>query len=295
MNSIIEEYLKFIQLEKGLSTNTIGAYRRDLAKYVELLETQHVTHIDFIDRNIVQLCLGLLHDQNKSAKSIARFISTIRSFHQFALREKYAAKDPTVLVETPKYARKLPDVLSVADVTNLLETPDLNKKNGYRDRTMLELLYATGMRVSELIHLSIDDVNTVMGFVRVFGKGDKERIVPLGEMVISYLNTYIHDVRPHILKQTVTKTLFLNMHGKPLSRQGVWKIIKQTGVKANITKHLTPHTLRHSFATHLLENGADLRAVQEMLGHSDISTTQLYTHVSKAQIRKMYQAYHPRA
>ncbi|WP_251520765.1 MULTISPECIES: site-specific tyrosine recombinase XerD [unclassified Staphylococcus] len=295
MNVIIEEYLKFIQLEKGLSANTIGAYKRDLKKYQSFLEEQNISHIDFVDRQTIQQSLGYLQDQGISAKSLARFISTIRSFHQFALREKYAAKDPTVLIETPKYDKKLPDVLEVDEVLALLEAPDLSKNNGYRDRTMLELLYATGMRVSELIQIKVEDVNIIMGFVKVFGKGNKERIVPLGETVIDYLETYMETVRPQLLKKTVTDTLFLNMHGKPLSRQALWKMIKQNGIKAQIYKTLTPHTLRHSFATHLLENGADLRAVQEMLGHSDISTTQLYTHVSKSQIRKMYNAYHPRA
>ncbi|MCG7339689.1 site-specific tyrosine recombinase XerD [Staphylococcus sp. ACRSN] len=295
MQTIIEEFLRFIQLEKGLSTNTIGAYKRDLTKYATFLEENKVSHIDFVDRQTIQQCLGTLQDEGASSKSLARFVSTVRSFHQFALREKYAAKDPTVLIETPKYDKKLPDVLEVNEVLALLETPDLSKNNGYRDRTMLELLYATGMRVSELIHIEIDDVNLIMGFVKVFGKGNKERIVPLGEAVIDYLSTYIETVRPQLLKKTVTSVLFLNMHGKPLSRQAIWKMIKQNGIKANINKTLTPHTLRHSFATHLLENGADLRAVQEMLGHSDISTTQLYTHVSKSQIRKMYNEFHPRA
>lgn len=295
MNTIIEEYLNFIQIEKGLSNNTIGAYRRDLKKYKDYLEDNKISHIDFIDRQIIQECLGHLIDMGHSSKSLARFISTIRSFHQFALREKYAAKDPTVLIETPKYEKKLPDVLEIDEVIALLETPDLTKNNGYRDRTMLELLYATGMRVTEIIQLDVEDVNLMMGFVRVFGKGNKERIVPLGDTVIEYLTTYIETVRPQLLKQTTTQALFLNMHGKSLSRQGIWKIIKQYGLKANINKTLTPHTLRHSFATHLLENGADLRAVQEMLGHSDISTTQLYTHVSKSQIRKMYTQFHPRA
>ena len=295
MNNIIDEYLNFIQIEKGLSNNTIGAYRRDLKKYKDYLEDNKISHIDFIDRQIIQECLGHLIDMGQSSKSHARFISTIRSFHQFALREKYAAKDPTVLIETPKYEKKLPDVLEIDEVIALLETPDLAKNNGYRDRTMLELLYATGMRVTEIIQLDVEDVNLMMGFVRVFGKGNKERIVPLGDTVIEYLTTYIETVRPQLLKQTTTQALFLNMHGKSLSRQGIWKIIKQYGLKANINKTLTPHTLRHSFATHLLENGADLRAVQEMLGHSDISTTQLYTHVSKSQIRKMYTQFHPRA
>lgn len=295
METIIEEYLKFIQIEKGLSENTIGAYRRDLKKYQIYMQENKIAHIDFIDRQTIQECLGHLIDQGASAKSIARFISTIRSFHQFALREKYAAKDPTVLIETPKYEKKLPDVLDVEEVIQLLETPDLNKNNGYRDRTILELLYATGMRVTELIQIEIDDVNLIMGFVKVFGKGNKERIIPLGDTVIEYLDTYINSVRPQLLKKKVTNVLFLNMHGRPLTRQGIWKLIKQYGLKANINKTLTPHTLRHSFATHLLENGADLRAVQEMLGHSDISTTQLYTHVSKTQIRQMYNQFHPRA
>ncbi|KDP13447.1 site-specific tyrosine recombinase XerD [Staphylococcus chromogenes] len=295
MQDVVDEYLRFIQIEKGLSENTIAAYRRDLNHYLNYLAAQKISNLDFIDRQIVQQWFGVLHDEGRSTKSIARFTSTIRSFHQFALREKYAAKDPTVLIETPKYERKLPDVLSIDEIDLLLTTPEISKNNGYRDRTMLELLYATGIRVSELINIEVEDVNLLMGFVKVFGKGNKERIIPLGETVIELLKTYIENVRPQLLKKQVTHTLFLNMQGKPLTRQGIWKIIKQTGAKAGIQKRLTPHTLRHSFATHLLENGADLRAVQEMLGHSDISTTQLYTHVSKTQIRKMYQQYHPRA
>ncbi|AVP37099.1 site-specific tyrosine recombinase XerD [Staphylococcus felis] len=295
MKETLEEYLRFIQIEKRLSQNTIAAYRRDLNHYFNYLESQKITHLDFVDRDTIQLWFGVLHDEGRSSKSIARFTSTVRSFHQFALREKYSKHDPTVLIETPKYERKLPDILTVDEVTRLLETPQLDKLNGYRDRTMLELLYATGMRVSELIHIEVEDINLMMGFVKVFGKGKKERIVPLGETVIEYLEYYMQNIRPKLLKKNVTHTLLLNVHGNPLSRQGVWKIIKQTGLKAGIYKSLTPHTLRHSFATHLLENGADLRAVQEMLGHSDISTTQLYTHVSSAQIRKIYQQFHPRA
>ncbi|UXR79275.1 MULTISPECIES: site-specific tyrosine recombinase XerD [unclassified Staphylococcus] len=295
MEEVRDEYLRFIQLEKGLSANTIAAYRRDLNQYIEFLKSQKVGQLDFVTRDIIQQCFAERHDEGHSAKSIARFTSTIRSFHQFALRERYTSQDPTVLITTPKYERKLPDVLSIDEVDKLLSSFDLSKTNDYRNRTMLELLYATGMRVSELIFVEIQDINLVMGFVKVFGKGNKERIIPLGETVIQYLTHYLEEVRPQLLKKTVTDVLFLNLHGKPLSRQGVWKMIKQVGVKAGLTKRLTPHTLRHSFATHLLENGADLRAVQEMLGHSDISTTQLYTHVSSTQIRKIYQSYHPRA
>ncbi|PWZ79940.1 site-specific tyrosine recombinase XerD [Staphylococcus pseudintermedius] len=295
MEEIRDEYLRFIQIEKGLSNNTIAAYRRDLNHYLNYLAEHKVANLNFVDRQMIQEWFGFLHDEGRSAKTIARFTSTIRSFHQFALRENYTSHDPTVLIETPKYDRKLPDVLSIAEVEQLLMAPDESKVNGYRDKTMLELLYATGIRVSELINIEVEDINLMMGFVKVFGKGSKERIVPLGETVIDCLTHYIQNIRPQLLKHTVTHVLFLNLHGKPLSRQGVWKMIKQTGVKAGIMKRITPHTLRHSFATHLLENGADLRAVQDMLGHSDISTTQLYTHITKNQIRKIYQDYHPRA
>src|SRR5699024_5689943 len=203
VNNMIDEYLKFIQLEKGLSVNTIGAYRRDLKKYAEFIESRKISHIDFVDRQLIQECLGHLHDEGASSKSLARFISTIRSFHQFALREKYAAKDPTVLIETPKYDRKLPDVLEIDEVLRLLKTTRLSKIKVYIDCTMLELLYAIGMRLSELIQIELEDVNLIMGFIRVFGKGNKERIVPLGDTVIEYLNTYLETVRPQLLKNTV--------------------------------------------------------------------------------------------
>ena len=244
---------------------------------------------------MIQKYFAHLKQEGKSAKTIARLAATIRSFHQFAIREKYAVKDPTILIETPKYEQKLPDVLSEDEVNRLLTFTHITNPRDERDRTMLELLYGTGVRVSELIQLNVEDVNLTMGFIRVFGKGNKERIVPLGEHLMGILRNYIQEVRPNLLKKHVTDILFLNARGTALTRQGFWKILKKIGLEKGITKTLTPHTLRHSFATHLLENGADLRAVQEMLGHSDISTTQLYTHISKKQIREMYLMYHPRA
>lgn len=295
MNNIIEEFLHFIMIEKGLSENTIAAYRRDLKQYNEYMILQKVGSIDNIDRLLIGNYLATLKDDNKSQKTIARQVASIRGFHQFALREKYAVKDPTVMIEPPKVAVHLPDVLSVEEVDHLLTSPDTSKLHGKRDVAMLELLYATGMRVSELINLDVSQVNLMMGFVSVIGKGDKERIVPLGSTSIRVLEDYLKTTRPKMIKKERTDSLFLNFHGRRLTRQGFWKILKQLKIDAGITKHLTPHTLRHSFATHLLENGADLRAVQEMLGHADISTTQLYTHISKKQIRDVYKNTHPRA
>lgn len=295
MEQIINEFIDFIRLEKGLSQNTIQSYKRDLTQYHDYLSEQKLKHIDNVDRMVIQKYFATLKDEGKSSKTIARLAATIRSFHQFAIREKYAVKDPTILIETPKYEQKLPDVLSEQEVNQLLTFPHMTNARDERDRAMLELLYGTGVRVSELIQLKVEDVNLTMGFVRVFGKGNKERIVPLGDQLMKLLKHYIQEVRPNLLKKQITDVLFLNARGGALTRQGFWKILKKIGLEKGITKTLTPHTLRHSFATHLLENGADLRAVQEMLGHSDISTTQLYTHISKKQIRDMYLTYHPRA
>ncbi|KAA1040383.1 site-specific tyrosine recombinase XerD [Macrococcus equipercicus] len=295
MRDIVEEFLHFIMIEKGLSENTIAAYRRDLTGYINFLEREKIGHLDNVDRFTITLYLGQLKEENKSQKTIARNTASIRGFHQFALREKYAVKDPSVMLEPPKVAKHLPDVLSIAEVDVFLEAPDTSKLFGRRDQAMLELLYATGMRVSELINLDLEDINLIMGYVRVFGKGNKERIIPLGSKSMTVLADYIKHTRPKMLKKEVTDSLFLNFHGRRMTRQGFWKIIKQLKEEVGIKKKLTPHTLRHSFATHLLENGADLRAVQEMLGHADISTTQLYTHISKKQIRDVYKKTHPRA
>lgn len=231
-----------------------------------------------------------------SSRTVARHISSIRSFHQFLIRERIVDKDPTVHLEMPQMDKKLPNVLSIEEVDALIEAPDTSKANGKRDQAMLELLYASGMRVSECINLDMEDVNLTMGFVRCFGKGGKERIIPLGKSALASCKDYLSGPRSELAKTGVTTdALFINQRGKRLTRQGFWKLLKQHAQKAGIQKELTPHTLRHSFATHLIENGADLRAVQEMLGHADISTTQIYTHVSKTRLKDVYSQFHPRA
>lgn len=284
-----------MRIEKGLAGNTITSYERDLKSYLQYINKVERIPITAVTRVHIIHFLHLLKDQNKSAKTIARYIASIRSFHQFLLRERVAESDPSVHIETPKLERKLPNVLSIVEVEALLEVKD-RSAYGLRNKAMLELLYATGLRVSELINLNLPDVHLTMGFVRCLGKGNKERIIPLGGIATEAIITYIERGRNELASnKKSTDALFLNHHGERLSRQGCWKILKKLAKEANIQKDLTPHTLRHSFATHLLENGADLRAVQEMLGHADISTTQIYTHVSKVRLKDVYKQFHPRA
>ena len=252
--------------------------------------------IDELDRTAIVDHLHRLKESGKSARTVSRHISSIRSFHQFLLREKVTTQDPTVHLELPKLEQKLPRVLSMDEVDRLIDIPDRSKPQGVRDHALLEILYGTGMRVSELIGLDMEDIHLSMGFVRVFGKGGKERIIPLGGKAISACRRYIEEARPvFIAKQKNVDALFVNMRGTRLTRQGCWKLLKGHALKAGIQKELTPHILRHSFATHLIENGADLRAVQEMLGHADISTTQIYTHVSRSRLKEVYVKFHPRA
>ncbi|MED5052097.1 site-specific tyrosine recombinase XerD [Anoxybacillus sp. UARK-01] len=298
MEHELKDFLHYLTVERNLAQNTIISYERDLRKYARYLTHAEQIHLwnDVSRLHILQF-LKFLKEQGSSAKTIARHIASVRSFHQFLLREKIAEQDPSVHIETPQMERTLPKVLSMAEVEALLETPKTNTPFGMRDKAMLELLYATGMRVSELVNLNLSDVHLTMGFVRCYGKGSKERIVPVGRMALSALKAYIEEARPKLIqpKKRANDALFLNHHGDRLTRQGFWKILKKLAKEANIEKELTPHTLRHSFATHLLENGADLRAVQELLGHSDISTTQIYTHVTKTRLKDVYQQYHPRA
>ncbi|MGM9951485.1 MAG: site-specific tyrosine recombinase XerD, partial [Lysinibacillus sp.] len=287
----------FIRVERQLSANTLASYRRDLEAYAaHLQEEQQLKDFNEVKRENILLHLENLRAAGKTARTVARHISSIRSFHQFLLREKVTTTDPTVHLEMPQLEQKLPKVLSVEEVDALIAAPDCSKPQGIRDVAMLELLYASGMRISELIGLDIEDIHLTMGFVRVFGKGGKERIVPLGRGALNALGKYLERAR-YELQGSYPKTtaLFINQRGKRLTRQGCWKLIKQHAQQANIQKELTPHVLRHSFATHLIENGADLRAVQEMLGHADISTTQIYTHVSKSRLSEVYKQFHPRA
>lgn len=296
MNDQIQDFIHYLVVERGLSNNTIVSYERDLKAYSTFLKVQlSIQTVNEIGRVHILQFLKYLKETGKSSKTIARHIASIRSFHQFLLREKRANEDPSVHIETPQVERKLPNVLSLAEVEKLLETPKLTSPIGYRDKAMLELLYATGIRVSELIQLNVSDVHLMMGFIRCYGKGRKERIVPIGRTATNAIEQYLKKGRSKLAKQHKTEALFLNHHGKRISRQGFWKNLKKIAKEAGIQKELTPHTLRHSFATHLLENGADLRAVQEMLGHADISTTQIYTHVTKTRLKDVYKQFHPRA
>lgn len=289
--------MHYLIVEKGLAENTIQSYRRDISAYLIFIETKlQITDINHVTRVHIMQFLSCLKDEGKSARTIARHIASIRSFHHFLILDKIVDHDPTVHIETPHPELKLPKVLNTDEVDTLLNTPDLTTTLGLRDKAMLELMYATGMRVSELVNLNINDVHLSLGFVRCLGKGNKERIIPIGKMATEALKEYLEKARPKLINQkNKTDSLFMNHHGQRLSRQGFWKILKQMAVKAGIEKELTPHTLRHSFATHLLENGADLRSVQELLGHSDISTTQIYTHVTKTRLKDVYNQFHPRA
>jgi integrase/recombinase XerD len=296
MQDAMEDFLHFLIVERGLSKNTIESYKRDLRQYILYLkENEGMTSWSDIRRNHIVEYLYQLKDKGRASTTIARNIASIRSFHQFLIREHVSDHDPSVHLDTPKAERKLPKTLSPAEVDALLSAPTNDTPFGIRDRAMLELLYATGIRVSELVNLNLSDVHLTMGFIRCLGKGDKERIIPIGKMATDAVQAYLDNGRGTLVKRKQTDALFVNHHGNRLSRQGFWKILKALTYEARIEKTLTPHTLRHSFATHLLENGADLRSVQELLGHADISTTQIYTHISKTRLKDIYTAFHPRA
>ncbi|WP_062047311.1 site-specific tyrosine recombinase XerD [Bacillus sp. JCM 19034] len=296
MDKVIAQFLHYIQVERGLANNTVYSYKRDLTQYILYMDkVEGLIELRDIRRQHIVHFLYELKQKGRAETTIARTIASIRALHQFALREKQSDHDPSVHLDIPKAVKRLPKVLSTTEVESLLEAPKGVDVFAIRNRALLETLYATGMRVSELIRLTVTDTHLSMGFVRCIGKGNKERIIPLGSAATVALQDYLENSRLVLMKKKRHDYVFVNLHGNPLSRQGFWKILKQLAQKANIEKELTPHTLRHSFATHLLENGADLRAVQEMLGHADISTTQIYTHVTKTRMKDVYSKYHPRA
>lgn len=295
MDMLIDHFIHFLAVEKGLATNTLHSYQRDLVAYVTYLREAGVTSIEESTRVHITGYLMELQEKGRATATLSRNLASIRSFYQFLVRDNYLAKDPSIHLETPKIEKRLPKVLSIQEVERLLEGPDMRQPAGIRDKAMLELLYATGIRVSELVQLQCSDVNLDMGFVKCMGKGSKERIIPLGKIAIDVVRHYLEKARPRLLKDKTEHALFLNHLGRQMTRQGFWKLIKKYAAKANIRTEITPHTLRHSFATHLLENGADLRSVQEMLGHADISTTQIYTHVTRTRIKDVYAKTHPRA
>lgn len=293
----LEEYIIYLKIERGLSANTVTSYKRDIEKYLTFLMEKKITQLDEVSRFEILDFLQTLRQSGAADNSIIRMVSSLRKFHQYVKRESIVSDDPMQLIDTPKKASTLPKAISPQAVEQLLEAPDTTTPLGVRDRTILELMYATGLRISELVNLKLSDMHLTMGFIQTMGKGEKERIIPLGEIASQWLDHYLDSARVYLQDQSAetSEYVFLNSRGKGLSRQGVWKKVKQLALEAGIDQNVTPHTLRHSFATHLLENGADLRMVQELLGHADISTTQIYTHITKTRLKQVYSDYHPRA
>lgn len=294
LDTLADQYLNYLLIEKGLSEKTLDSYGSDMAMYLSFLENNGVNDISDADTPVILKHLISMRNTGLGARSRARHLVTIRGFYRFLVQEKLLKHDPTRLIDLPKSGLKLPDVLSVEEVRLLLSIPDTKTPTGSRDAAMIELLYAAGLRVSELINLKLQAVNMEAGFVRVFGKGSKERVVPIGLFAKEKIDDYLKTARPLILKSIVSRYLFVARAGKPMTRQGFWKLIKRYALKAGFNKKITPHSLRHSFASHLLEGGADLRAVQLMLGHVDISTTQIYTHVAREHLKKIHEKFHPR-
>lgn len=297
LENAIAAFLTYARVEKGLSPNTIAAYRRDIKKFALYARKRRLNLAPVARADLVDF-LATLYRQKLDSRSVARHLVTLRNFFRFAQRQEMIAVDPAVNLESPKIRRSLPGYLRLAEVERLLAQPDLGTALGVRDRAMLELFYSTGLRVSELIGLHVGDLEMKAGCVRCIGKGDKERLVPVGRKALSAVENYLRGARPQLVrasKQPAVPFLFLNRRGGKLSRVGVWKILSGYGRQAGLRLPLTPHMLRHSFATHLLERGADLRSVQLMLGHADISTTQIYTHVVEERLKQIYKAHHPRA
>lgn len=290
----LEQFLQYLTLERRLAANTILAYRADLVSFLDFLRPSRLAHLSEIEISHIRAYLAHCHAQGISNRSNARRISSLRAFFKFLLAEKLIDTDPCAVLDLPKPGHPLPKVLTIPEVNLLLAPPANDNSLALRNNAMLHLLYATGMRVSELVNLPIAGVNIMGGYVRVFGKGSKERLIPFGEAAREYLKVYTRDARPRILKKRTSDLLFVTGHGKAMTRLRFWQIIQQTARVAGITKKISPHTLRHSFATHLLEHGADLRSVQMMLGHADIATTQIYTHVDSNRLKSAHQKFHPR-
>lgn len=288
---LIKKFLVYLTVEKGLAKNTLESYERDLRKYFHFMKAKSVDDISRADVISFQVRLSA---EGIATPSAARSLSAIRGFHKYLMLDGLAHGDPTVNIETPRGWKRLPKTLSSADVDSLLNQPDSSVPIGLRDKAMLELLYATGLRVSELVGLRIPDLNLERGFLIVMGKGSKERAVPVGELAIAAIKDYLAGARQTLLNGRDSDLLFISSKRRGITRQMFWERIKAYTVQAGIGKNISPHTLRHSFATHLLDNGADLRAVQAMLGHSDISTTQIYTHVSRERLKQIHEKYHPR-
>ncbi|MDO9529044.1 MAG: site-specific tyrosine recombinase XerD [Syntrophales bacterium] len=294
MYRYVDEYLNFLAVEKGVSLNTLEAYSRDLIRYVEFMQDGGIKAVGGITSDEVIAYLGKLRKSGLTANSVNRGLAALRGFYKYLIRENIVVENPVANIEFARVWMRLPDTLSMEEMNLLLRQPDTKTFSGIRDKAMLELMYATGIRVSELISLTINSINWQVGYLITIGKGNKERIVPIGKTAIDSLDRYVKDIRQKFLKKTTTNIFFLNRYGRGLTRQGFWKIVKKYVNKAGLQKKVHPHTFRHSFATHLLEGGADLRSVQVMLGHADISTTQIYTHITRERLKKIHKKYHPR-
>lgn len=294
MKDFIENFIDFMSVERGLANNTLLAYRRDLQKYSKYLLEKKIIDPAQVQREHITDFIYFQKDAGLSTRSICRSLAAIKMFHRFLVREHLAPLDPTNLVETPKLWKRVPDVLSQAEIDAMICASIGSKPQQIRDQAILELFYASGMRVSELSGLKVENINFDVGYVRCLGKGRKERVIPIGQRSRAAIKKYCEKVRPKFLKTKLSSDLFLSRLGTKMTRQGIWKLIKNCAKKANIQKVIKPHTLRHTFATHLLQHGADLRSVQEMLGHSDISTTQIYTHVDCDRLKTVHKQFHPR-
>ena len=294
LDRYIDIFLNYLLVEKGLSENTLTSYSRDLQRYANFLCSKGLDAAERVDQGIVLDYLTQLKNEGLSPRSRARALSSLRSFHRFLLREHYLDHDPTALIESPRSVRSLPELLTMAEVERLLNAPQGDSEIACRDRAMLEVLYATGLRVSELVGLRMVDLKLDIGCLNAFGKGAKQRLVPLGEVALEALREYVDYARPVLTKGEPVAEVFVGRRGRAMSRQGFWKNLKGYALKAGISKSVYPHILRHSFATHLLENGADLRSVQTLLGHADITTTQIYTHVVQERLKQIHQQFHPR-
>ena len=294
MEQLLDQFLHYLVVEKGLSKNTIEAYSHGLGRFLNHLREKGVQEIRDVGKFHVRGFLLMLRKGNLSTKTIVRNLVAVRTFFRFLIQEGILESNPIEELESPKVAKTLPEILTLREIEQLLEQPNLQTSLGIRDRAMLEILYATGMRVSELTHLPIHQVNLEGGYVLLYGKGSKERIVPLGSEAMKWITLYLKTARGKLSKGKESPMLFINRSGKGMSRQRFWKSLKDYARRAGLRKRITPHLLRHSFASHLLEGGADLRSVQMMLGHVDISTTQIYTHVTGERLKKVHQRYHPR-
>jgi integrase/recombinase XerD len=295
MDALLDSFISYLAIEKGLSENTLESYGRDVRSFIRYIEEYGPGSVNDIKYGRILDYLSFIKDRGSNATSVVRSIVSLRQFFKYLLMEKIIDEDPAARIRTPKMKKAIPGVITLDEVERLLSAPDEGKPEGLRDSSMLEVLYATGIRVSELVGLKLNDVNFELGFVVVYGKGSKERVVPIGEKARSKLLEYLGTSRHALLKSREAKALFVTRLGKGMTRQGFWKIIKHHALKADISKKISPHTLRHSFATHLLERGADLRTIQIMLGHSDISTTQIYTHVESERLKEIHKKYHPRS